>query len=197
MAVFKFSNVGGFGTYQRYNDFLAGNPVVQLDKGSMFPLGVFTLASAQSQVDFTDIPQTYTHLQIRTNFLCSATNNPYLRVGGASIDTGGNYSWHHLYGDGATPSNNGGGGQSFIYFGYSTNTSNANVSVIDILDYRNANKNKTLRILAGQDNNGSGEVALWSGAWFNSSTAIQKIRLIPASGNFNANSSFALYGINA
>lgn len=197
MSIFRFSNAGGFGTYQRYNDFLAGNPAVNLDKGSMYPLGVFTLASSQATVEFTNIPQTYTHLQLRTNFLCSATNNPHIRVGGSSIDTGSNYSWHHLYGDGSSALNNGSGGQSFVYCGYSQNSSNPNVSVIDILDYRNVNKNKTMRILAGQDNNGGGEVALWSGSWYNSSTAIQSIRFSAPSGNFNANSSFALYGVQA
>ena len=35
------------------------------DAGSMFPIGEFTLASAQANVEFTNIPQTYTHLQIR------------------------------------------------------------------------------------------------------------------------------------
>ena len=197
MSIFRFSNAGGFGTYQRYNDFLAGNPTTPAitDFGSMFPLGEFTLASAQSTVEFTNIPQTYTHLQIRASYVCSATTNPYFRVGGTSIDSGSNYSWHHLYGDGSSALNNGNSSQTFTYFGYSANATNPNVGIIDILDYRSTNKNKTSRILAGQDNNGGGEVALWSGGWFNSSTAIQRITLYAVSGNFNANSTFALYGV--
>jgi hypothetical protein len=65
VAIFRFSNAGGFGTYQRYNDFLAGNPAVVQDAGAMFPLGEFTLAEIGRAVEFTNIPQTYTHLQIR------------------------------------------------------------------------------------------------------------------------------------
>ena len=152
-------------------------------------------SGGSSQIDFTGISTSdYKHLQIRASFLCSNTVNPYFRVGGSSIDSAGNYAWHHLYGDGSSALNNGSSGASFVYFGYSQNTSNANVVVIDILDYANTNKNKTFRILAGQDNNGGGEVALWSGAWFNSGTAIEKISLYPSSGTFSQYSHFALYG---
>jgi hypothetical protein len=147
-----------------------------------------------ASAEFTSIPSTYTHLQIRCSYLHSATQNPYLRVGGSSIDSGSNYSWHHLWGDGSSAQSNGASSTTFTYFGYSQNTSNANLAIIDILDYANANKNKTFRILAGQDNNGGGEVALWSGAWRDSATAIQKITLYAVTGTFNQYSHFALYG---
>jgi len=117
-----------------------------------------------------------------------------MRVGGSSIDTGSNYSWHHLYGDGTSALNNGNGSQTFTYFGYSQNTTNPNAGIIDILDYASVNKNKTFRILAGQDNNSTGELAFWSGLWQNSSTAIASISLITG-GVFSTASRFALYGI--
>jgi len=145
-------------------------------------------------IAFTSIPSTYKHLQIRASYQCSTTDNPYIRVGGGSIDTGANYSWHHLYGDGSSALSNANGGSSFTYFGYSQNTTNPNAVIIDILDYASTSKNKTFRILAGQDNNGDGEVALWSGSWSNSSTAIGSISLL-TSGNFSTASRFALYGI--
>ena len=148
-----------------------------------------------ADVEFTGIPNTYQHLQIRAAYICSSTTNPYLRVGGASIDTGSNYSWHHLYGTGASVANNGNSSQTFSYFGYSQNATHPNVGIIDILDYTSANKNKTFRVLAGQDTNGGGEVALWSGAWYNSGTAIERIKLYAVSGNFSQHSHFALYGI--
>ena len=78
-----------------------------------------------ANVEFTNIPNTYSHLQIRASYLCSSNNNPYIRAGGSSIDTAGNYSWHHLYGDGSSALNNGSGSQTFVYFGYSQNASNA------------------------------------------------------------------------
>jgi len=145
-------------------------------------------------ITFSSIPSTYKHLQIRASYQASTTDNPYMRVGGGSIDSGGNYSWHHLFGNGAAVNQNGNGSQSFTYFGYSQNSTNPNAGIIDILDYASTSKNKTFRILAGQDNNGGGEVALWSGSWQNSSTAIGTISLITA-GTFSTDSRFALYGI--
>ena len=164
--------------------------------GNFESISTITVGSGGvADVEFTSIPSTYQHLQIRASYRCSNTTNPYFRVGGASIDTGGNYSWHHLYGDGSSALNNGNSSQTFTYFGYSQNATYLNLAIIDILDYRSTNKNKTSRILAGQDNNGGGEVALWSGGWFNSGTAIQRIKLYAVTGNFSEHSHFALYGI--
>lgn len=195
MAVYKFSNVGGFGTYQRYNDFLAGNSVVQLDKGSMFPLGVFTLASSAANVEFTNIPQTYTHLQIRAMPLCTA-NSP-AGIIQFNSDTGTNYSLHRLYGSGATVGVDAFSTVNVIYtlIGPSTSTTPSSM-IIDILDYKNTNKYKTVRTLGGGDNNGSGYTWLMSGNWRNTN-AITSIKLYPDGGSWGTNSSFALYGINA
>jgi Fibronectin type III domain len=188
-------NVIGTGSYSTASS--SFTPVAH-DSGVLYPLQVITVGAAgASSVTFTNIPSTYKHLQIRALYFCTNTNNPYFRVGGSSIDTAGNYSWHHLYGDGSSILNNGAGSQSFTYFGYSQNATYGNTAVIDVLDYASANKNKTFRILAGQDNNGGGEVALWSGAWYNSSTAIQRISFIPGSGTFSQYSQFALYGVKS
>lgn len=195
--VYKFSNVGGFLTKNLYTSALAGNAVVQLDKGSMDPIGVITLASSSANAEFANIPQTYTHLQIRATMICTAVNNMYMQVGNTSIDTGANYSWHQLYGDGASALSNGAGGQSFFYVGYNHSTAQPNVSVIDILDYRNTNKHKTARIFAGTETNSTNGYSIFmSGRWA-SSSAINTLRITPGSGNFNTNTTFALYGINA
>lgn len=195
MAVYKFSNVGGFGTYQRYNDFLAGNPVVNLDKGSMFPLGVITLASASASVDFTNIPQTYTHLQLRGMITLSAlgSGDAFFRYNG---DTANNYSRHALYGNGTSAVGYSEAPTSIQPANYANGTAQPSCFVIDILDYKNTNKFKTMRGLCGNDLNGSGIVMLNSGAW-RSTSAITSINIYQNVGSFGTNSSFALYGINA
>jgi hypothetical protein len=204
MAIYKFSNVGGFGTYQRYNDFLAGNPAVILDAGAYFPLGEFTLASGQATIDFTNIPQTFTHLQIRllgrnvrassvTDFVRMRFNN----------DSGSNYYQEHaLVGNGSSATSiASGSGNSVLLNPIAASTAGANifaVSVIDILDYTSTNKNKTVRYLMGFDNNGSGEIRIGSGLWFNSTIAgVNRITLTPAFGDWVQHSSFSLYGVLA
>jgi hypothetical protein len=162
--------------------------------GSYESIATLSGTGSSGTIAFTSIPSTYKHLQIRAKYEASATDNPLMRVGGSSIDTAANYSWHHLWGDGANANSNASSSASFTYFGYSTNATNPNSVIVDILDYASASKNKTFRIFAGQDNNGSGELALWSGSWSNSSTAIGSISFI-TTGTFSTSSRFALYGI--
>jgi hypothetical protein len=69
-------------------------------------------------------------------------------------------------------------------------------AVVDILDYNNINKNKTIRSLNGRDNNGSGDIYLTSGLW-NNTSAIDSITIVAPSATFIEYSQFALYGVKA
>jgi hypothetical protein len=192
MAIYKFSNAGGFANYTRYNDFLAGNPAVILDKGSMYPLGVFTLSSSQANVEFTNIPQTYTHLQLR---LLAKTTNATDIWGRLEINGTNGARVHELYADGSTVAAYTDPNIIYLQRFVGTNASNTFTAMtIDILDYRNTNKNKVTRHLGGYDANGSGVLAFASGLWA-STSAINAIRISMGSGNIAVNSSFALYGI--
>ena len=200
MAVYKFSNVSGFKNYQKYNDFLAGNPAVVLDKGSMFPLGVFTLSSAQTAVEFTNIPQTYTHLQVRLiarSTTSAASANSLLQLNG---NTGSNYAAHVLRGDGGggTPTGAAYATQTFVYTAeIPAATATAGIfgpAIIDILDYKSTAKNKTIRQFHGNDRNGAGAVVFASGLFYATPAAVTSIKFT-TTGDFAANSSFALYGV--
>lgn len=202
MAIYKFSNAGGFANYTRYNDFLAGNPAVILDKGSMYPLGVFTLSAAQATIEFTNIPQTYTHLQLRAIVRSDATggDNASLIVLKPN-NSSGDYRSHGIVGIGSgTPASSSTlVDGSFTYYTLPNNSVTASIygaNIIDILDYRNTNKNKTIRLLGGFDTNGGGQITFQSLLWV-STDAITSINLTLNPGNFMANTSFALYGVQA
>ena len=151
-----------------------------------------------SSITFSSIPSTYKHLQIRgiaqrtTASTFSAVNIVF-----NSDTTNTNYARHDLYGTGAatgasgipTASNT---SKAYVYVG---SGSAFGPAVIDILDYTDTNKYKTLRGLGGVDNNGSGLVAFNSSLWL-STSAITSITLtIDTSATFSQYSSFALYGI--
>ena len=148
-------------------------------------------------ITFSSIPATYTHLQIRIMARLSTTTS-----GGRvtfNSDTAANYSRHYLYGTGATTAAGGNANASNIDIVQATlSSATANifgVNVIDILDYANTNKYKTLRALTGLDINAAGgEISLWSGNWRNTA-AISTITVVPQTGSFVEYSSFALYGI--
>lgn len=157
-------------------------------------------AGGSSTVTFSSIPSTYKHLQIRG--ICRTTRSDLqdgIKVNFNS-DTGNNYSWHYLRGDGSLT----GAGAftsvgnicaSFDLVGANAGSNIFGGFIIDILDYSNTNKNKTTRTLAGADLNGSGSIGLCSGLW-QSTSAINSITLAPYWGAFNwvQNSQFALYG---
>ena len=148
-----------------------------------------------SYVEFTSIPSTFTHLQIRLiNDTSAGDINIKAQFNG---DTGSNYSWHTLYGSGAGAYSDFNGVSSTYYGSFSRGGNGSGIfgtSVADILDYKNTNKYKTVRTLAGKDSNGGGIIWLSSGLW-QSTAAISSIKIFPDSGNFAQYSQFALYGI--
>ena len=151
-------------------------------------------SSAVSTIDFTSIPGTYKHLQIRCTTLSSL--NLYTVWARFNDDSGTNYSGHQIFGTGSGTGAGGDANITYVYPGVSSiNTAlYTAVTIIDILDYANTNKYKTVRALTGADGNGSGQVKLTSGSWRNTN-AITKITIGNDGSNFNQYSSFALYGI--
>ena len=155
-----------------------------------------TLSSTAADVTFSSIPATYKHLQIRIMASAVAGNQDGLiQFNG---DTASNYSYHFwsASGAGAGAGGNGTSQTSMLMSNnfYTTGTSLCGVAVIDIFDYANTNKYKTMRSLAGVDMNGSGTINLLSGNWRNTN-AITSIRLFPAGSTINTYSSYALYGV--
>ena len=153
---------------------IASSLLQNIDTGVMYPLQVITVGpSGASSITFTNIPTTgYAHLQLRVLTIPATANSTVMRVGNGSIDTGSNYAKHSLNGNGTNAT--GQGFSSQVYFnvmGYriSASTTYPTVGIIDILDYANTNKNKTVRILSALDANGSGEVELNSGLWASTS----------------------------
>ncbi len=166
-----------------------GNAIIL--PGDFESIATFSLSSSDANVEFTSIPGTFTHLQIRVLSMSSTANWNKLQF---NTDTGSNYTYHQLEGNGTTVVANSGTSQTSIQYAYSYSTTNPLSAVIDILDYANTNKYKTVRTLSGNDSNGSGNVQLMSGLWLNTN-AITSIKLINTSGLFNQHSHFALYGI--
>lgn len=158
-------------------------------------------AGGSSSIDFTSIPSTYKHLQIRA---ISRTNrgdtNDFMTVRFNS-DTGTNYAYHSLYGNGASAGAADTGTSTGTPWSGVTAGGNATASIFgaviwDVLDYQNTNKYKTLRLLSGTDQNGTtGRIYFQSNLW-QSTSAISTVTIIPTYGTlFSQYSHFALYGI--
>ena len=144
---------------------------------------------------FSSIPQTYKHLQIR--YIAykydaggNTTDNINMVLNG---DTGSNYTYHVLYGNGTSALATAATGQQRARVGQIAYDSTGifAAGVIDILDYTNTNKNTTIRTLSGVDFNGSGPIALESSVWL-STAAVSSILINNPGTQYTQ---YALYGI--
>jgi hypothetical protein len=161
-------------------------------------LGTVIVPSAGlSSVTFSNIPSTYTHLQMRgiAKDARGAGNNNSPLLTTFNGDSGANYSVREIAGNGSV----------FTSFG-SGSTSNFSVTsgpasditfgafIFDILDYSNTSKYKTGRALGGTEYNGSGAIIMTSGSWRNTN-AVTSITFTALSSPFAQYSQFSLYGI--
>jgi hypothetical protein len=178
-----------------YGSMLAGNTAfVATDFQSIATVSVGSGGAAN--VEFTSIPATYTHLQVRIISRNSANDNQSISMQFNS-DTGNNYARHRLYGLGSSVGADGSSSTNLIIAGVEpTATSTFGASIVDILDYANTNKYKTARVLSGRETNSVGSVFFNSGLW-QSTNAITSIKLAPESSTFAQYSHFALYGIKS
>ena len=164
-----------------------------------FSIATTTVGSGgASSVDFTSIPSTYTHLQVRYLARGSFAGNEIQMRMRLNSDTGSNYARHLLEGDGATAAAYATASGNLMALGSipaATGTASAfGAGVVDILDYTNTNKYTTSRALSGQDRNGAGTIDLASSLWMNTN-AVTTVSVFPDSGNLTQYSIVALYGI--
>jgi hypothetical protein len=166
-------------------------------QSGMFALATVSLTSNASAVSFANIPSGYTHLQIRAShagYLPSTTGADLLYVGAINDNT--LTTSHQLYGDGATAAASVNAVSVNIASVYTQPTPLYwTATIIDILDYANTNKNKTIRSFAGYDRNGAGVVSLSSALYSTNTNAITSIVFIGGGSYIASGSKFALYGI--
>jgi hypothetical protein len=151
-----------------------------------------------ANVEFTSIPATYTHLQIRGigKTVEADVDETFISIRFNS-DTGSNYAHHRLQGNGTSATAAAASSQTRAFAGWSVKANSTSIfsaHIIDILDYANTNKYKTVRVLNGIDRNGAGIVDLGSGLWQNTN-AITSITILDTGANWAQYSHFALYGI--
>lgn len=160
------------------------------------------LSASQTTVTFSSIASTYKHLQLRAVARSTrAANNRTLVRMRLNGDTGSNYAYHSLTGNGTSVSTDAASSAAFmqmIYFIPDNDSGLANnfgAAVFDILDYASSSKNTTVRALGGNNSRFNSDISLDSGLW-NNTAAVTSISLYPANGfDFAIGSRFSLYGI--
>lgn len=173
-------------------------------EGAYDALATVTVGStAVSSITFAGIPTGYKHLQIRyiarDNRATTGFDNMFIKFNGGASAT---YSWHRLVGNGTSAAAAAAPSQTEIALSEAAISRGNNASnifatgIIDILDYTNTNKYKTIRALHGGDANGSGSIVLTSGLWYGSTNAITSIDFTAENASsFTQYSQLALFGV--
>jgi hypothetical protein len=168
-------------------------------------IATYTGTGSNNSVTFSSIASTWKHLQIRAIVRCTTSTGGnsllWWRFNGDSSTA--SYAMHGLYADGSSAGAyqivSGNYGKGLIgSTALATSLSNTYTAVtVDILDYGNTSKNKTVRSYRGEDYNGSGEFRLASGVWLSTSaiTSIEVGYLDNAGSYLATNTQIALYGI--
>ena len=158
------------------------------------PIATQTLGSSTLTITFSSIPSTYTDLQIVWSTKISGTFNNFVQFNG---DTGTNYSWTRLVGNGSTASSAAATSVSNgCYVGIGANSGTPTLMQISVFNYAGST-NKTTLSRYGSDNNGSGASGAAVGLWRNTA-AINSITLLNnGSDPQQAGTTVTLYGIKA
>jgi hypothetical protein len=175
-------------------------------EGSAYEIAKYTVPSGGiSEVTFA-VPSGYRHIRLETSVRGNRTPVTYdgfnMRFNG---DSGSNYSYHTVYGDGRAggPFAEAGTSSSAISVaqvpGSASLANSFGAAIIDVLDHASTTKNKTVRSLNGYESNTTGysniysAIAFTTGAWYNTS-AVSSITLIPQNSPFQQYSTFTLIG---
>lgn len=156
------------------------------------PIATYTAPSAQSSYTFTTIPSTYTDLVVVYNGTVTATGKDIRwQFNG---DTGSNYSYTNINGNGSTATSGRLANSAYIA-SYATVGTSANPATIlfNVMNYANTTTYKTALMRASD---AGAELNAYVGLWRNTA-AITSITVFPNTDNFSTGSTFTLYGIQA
>lgn len=154
------------------------------------PIASQTLGSAAASVTLSSLPGTYTDLRVVVIGSSASGNGLEIRFNG---DSGSNYSWTNLSGDGSSAASSRSSSQTLARVG-SITTGGPHYALFDVMSYANTNVYKTYLSAAGRDQNA---VYRFVGLWRDTS-AITSLTVLTTTGvNLSSGLSVSLYGIKA
>jgi len=144
----------------------------------------------------------YEHLQIRggahTDAAGAGYNAFHIRFNG---DTAANYAFHYMRGyNGSNTAATAATGYSYIFCGLEPGPGGLSTAygtaIIDILDYRNTNKNTTMIGLT-ESVSSSDYLSFFSVLWDDTAAVTSILLYSPSSASFVADTTMTLYGLNS
>jgi len=165
---------------------------------TMVALRSTTLATSQTSVTFSSIPQTYTDLVLVAQEYTTGTPTAYGITVQFNGDTGSNYSNTLMSGNGSSAASSRATNKIGAWIGYESYSANWTNIVTNIQNYSNSTTYKTLitRYSVASNYVAAG-TSLWRNTGAISSITVLSTDFGSASTPFVAGSTFTLYGITA
>lgn len=159
------------------------------------PIATTTLGSAAASITFSSIAGTYTDLRIVIPFFKETATSQTSLVVQFNSDTGTNYSFTSVSGNGTSASSNRSSNDNYIFANFITDATSTFpcFTTVDVFSYAGSTF-KTVLATGSSDKNGSGSVERTVGLW-RSTSAINTIKLQSQIGNFATGTTATLYGI--
>jgi len=151
-----------------------------------------TLGSAAATVTFSTISGAYTDLVFIIAAGNSTTASDQIRAQFNS-DTGSNYSFTQIVGNGSTATSGRSSNSTAMRFGFCSNNTETN-AIIQIQNYSNTT---TYKSSLARINNPNVNLYAVVNLWRNTSAITNISLFMESGGNFNSGSTFTLYGIKA
>lgn len=154
-----------------------------------------TIPTATASYTFTGISSTYTDLVLIADYSFTAgTNYTVAQVGNGSIDTGSNYSFTVLNGNGSSAASYRDSNKT--YFQLDTNLTGS-ARAMSVVNFQNYSNTTTFKTIMGRSSAAGSLVSAYVNLW-RSTSAINQIKIFDFSGNnLSVGSTFTLYGIKA
>lgn len=154
------------------------------------PIATYTASGSQSTITFSSIPQTYTDLIIVSSV--TWTTDGYINAMRFNGDSGTNYSYTRITGDGSTAVSTRLSNINYAFGGW-TGVSPA-TNIVQIMNYSNSTTYKTSLV---RTNVVGDRVVAYANVWRNTAAITSIILVHETSQNYTAGSTFTLYGIQA
>lgn len=161
--------------------------------GALVPITSAIAGAPSTNVNFTNIPQTYQDLRIVLSIQNTAViYDLFFALNGDF--TGNSASRTLLSGDGSSASSSRRSNDSVIYMPMSSSSTAFTSFTIDVLNYTSTTQ-KTVLWRSAQDLNGSGTTIL--GVARKNTGAVTSLEINPNGGSFSTGSIFSIYGIRS
>lgn len=158
------------------------------------PIATQTLGSAAASVTFSSISGSYTDLILISNVQATLAGEGV--VGVLNSDTGANYSFTVLRGNGSSAASARVTGASAVALNNISEPPTSGSFGLYIAHFMNYSNTTTFKTVLARGNNANNAVDTEVSLWRNTA-AITSIRVQMTGGNLNTGSSFTLYGVKS